>query len=166
MSNKTHGKPPEETGSAPKQPSFSRISYFVFGFLVLVIFGYVLFVNLSNNTDILIAPAGKIKVEMADSQAERTLGLSGRESITDDQGLLFVFEESSDRNCFWMKDMRFSIDMIWMNDEKEVVTIAENVSPQTYPETFCPVSPAKYGLELSSGNANSLQIVTGSKLRW
>jgi uncharacterized membrane protein (UPF0127 family) len=114
----------------------------------------------------LSAPEGTIQIEIADDPQERKQGLSGRSDLDENSGLLFIFENSDVQNCFWMKDMKFSIDMIWMNAEKEVVTIAENISPDTFPETFCPTSNAKYGLEISSGNSKNLQIVNGSKLRW
>jgi uncharacterized membrane protein (UPF0127 family) len=63
-----------------------------------------------------------------------------------------------------MKDMLFSIDMIWLDEAKRVITIKEGVAPETYPTTFCPDSAAKYGLEISSGGARRLGVSPGVRL--
>lgn len=168
MSNKTHVKQLDAIESAPNSTKFKKylgISLFVIIFLLFLYSSIrILYVYLS--TDTLSAPDGTIQIEIADEPQERQLGLSGRNGIDENSGMLFVFDNSSKQNCFWMKDMKFPIDMVWMNREKEVVFIAENISPDTYPKVFCPETDAKYGLELSSGNAKRLQIVNGSKLRW
>jgi uncharacterized membrane protein (UPF0127 family) len=121
---------------------------------------------LFENTTRLITPNGFITVEVVDTPEKRTQGLSGREYLSEKAGMLFVFDNTSIKNCFWMKDMNFSIDMVWLNERREVVTVTPNVTPESYPETFCPEEPAKYGLELRDSNANNLDIVEGSKLRW
>ena len=114
----------------------------------------------------LIEPDKNFIVEVVDTPELRTKGLSGRESLGEDTGMLFVFEKQSDNNCFWMKDMKFSIDMVWLNDKKQVLNIAENVSPETYPESFCPNGPAKYGLELNAGSATQAGIASGTTLKF
>lgn len=112
----------------------------------------------------LTAPKGEISVEVVDTPALRQQGLSGRNDLDDNAGMLFVFDTSSTQNCFWMKDMKFSIDMIWLDEQKRVVSVSEDVSPQTYPENFCPSAAAKYGLEVPSGQASALGIKTGEYL--
>ena len=107
----------------------------------------------------------KIQVELAVTVAERTQGLSGRQSLDEGTGLLFIFDKSG-QYPFWMKDMNFSIDMVWMNDKKQVLNVAENVSPDTYPESFCPAEPAKYGLEINAGSATQAGITTGVTLKF
>lgn len=102
-------------------------------------------------------------MEIADTASEQTQGLSGRASMNDDQGMLFVFDQASSQ-CFWMKDMNFSLDMIWLNDQKEVVKIAKSVAPETYPNEFCSEKPATYVIELTSGSAGRLGISEGQKL--
>lgn len=168
MSNKTPKKQPDETESAPnlsKNKKLILYSLFAFIFFILLYSSIkILFVYVT--TDKLSAPDGVIQIEIADEPDERQLGLSGRSGIDDYSGMLFVFDDISNQNCFWMKDMNFYIDMIWMNANREVVTVVDNVSPDTFPESFCPQSEAKYGLELNSGNAANLQIEVGSKLRW
>ena len=119
-----------------------------------------------DNKSQLIAPGGAIKIEVAETQDARNMGLSGRPSIDDTEGMLFVFNNSSLTNCFWMKDMLFEIDMIWLNESKEVISISPEVSPDTFPDPFCPDRPAKYGLEVGSGVAVQLMIENGSVLRF
>ena len=127
---------------------------------------YLVISSLLSNNIRLIAPAGFITAEVADTDESRTKGLSGHDQLTESEGMLFVFEQASLENCFWMKDMTFAIDMVWLDDEKHVVTVEPNVTPETYPNKFCPDMPAKYGLELASGRASTLGIVPDSKLRW
>jgi hypothetical protein len=67
-----------------------------------------------------------LKVELVNTPASITQGLSGRESL-DVDGMLFVFDESVIRT-FWMKDMRFAIDIIWLNDGK-VIGVENDVQP-------------------------------------
>ncbi len=136
--------------------------------IAMVVLGLFAVINgvtsLTDNVTRLIAPRGVILIETVDTAEARALGLSGRESIADDRGMMFVFDQATTSNCFWMKDMQFSIDMIWLDSDKKVVTIRDNVSPDTYPESFCPVSDAKYGLEIGAGQAMELEIREGSQL--
>jgi len=122
--------------------------------------------SLFNSSLRLILPNGHITAEVADTQKLRLSGLSGWDSLPDSEGMLFVFDSASTTNCFWMKDMKFAIDMVWLDADKHVVRQEPNVAPETYPSTFCPDSPAKYGLELGSGRAQDLKITPGAKLRW
>lgn len=108
-------------------------------------------------------------VELAQTSEVRELGLGNRMSIADDAGMLFVFPQS-DRHSIWMKDMLFSLDIIWLTpaETKEgaltVVDMRTEVLPNTYPETFLPKSDALYVLELSAGAARRAGIGPGSVL--
>ena len=168
MSNKTPKKQPNETESAPK-PSRRNYKKLIFALLLFVAGFWAIYSGVSSlldNERRMLTPKGFIAVEVVDTPELRRQGLSGRESLAEDRGMLFVFDEVSSDNCFWMKDMNFSIDMVWMNENREVVTVTPNVSPETYPETFCPEAPAKYGLELAENRASSLEITEGEQLRW
>lgn len=101
-----------------------------------------------------------ISVEIADDAAERTLGLSKRASLPDGAGLLFIFEQEGTWG-FWMKDMRFSIDMIWMNQNGRIVHIERSVSPETFPKTYQPPVPARYVLEVNAGVSERFGWKTG-----
>lgn len=104
-----------------------------------------------------------IKVGIADSDEERVRGLSGRASLETGRGLLFIFQEAAEQG-FWMKDMRFPIDIIWIDEHWRVSGIEASVSPASYPEIFYSETPVRYVLELNSGEASRLGIDIGSKL--
>lgn len=107
-----------------------------------------------------VEKAESLTFEIADSNEERTRGLSGRTSVPED-GLLFVFPEAG-RPGFWMKDMQFAIDIIWLLDTGEIVGIEHSVSPDTYPQLFYPSVPVRYVLEVPAGTAVAKKWEIGS----
>ncbi len=90
------------------------------------------------------------RLEVADTDALRAAGLGNRSSLSADQGMLFNYSTPAMR-CFWMKDMRFPIDMIWLDRTKKATYIERDVNPSTYPQTFC--HAGVYVIELNSGEA-------------
>ena len=104
-----------------------------------------------------------LKVEIADTPEERLLGLSGRRGLNEGEGMLFILDEPG-RPGFWMKDMRFSIDIIWIKEDGRVLAIDEGVGPETYPETFAPSEDVKYVLEVPEGFSNKAKIELGEIL--
>jgi uncharacterized membrane protein (UPF0127 family) len=96
-----------------------------------------------------------LTVEIADDGEKIATGLMFREGLRDDQGMLFIFEE--ERNYqFWMMNMKFNLDMIWLDANGKVVYIVENAKPcidaaHTSLCTYNPNTPAKYVLEVNSG---------------
>ncbi len=105
----------------------------------------------------------KFSVEYADSPAQQQKGLGGRDSLAKDQSMLFRFKTSG-KECFWMKDMRFNLDIIWIGSDRRVVYIEPEVSPKTYPKTYCPPQPAQYVLEVNSGTAAELHLKQGDNI--
>lgn len=104
-----------------------------------------------------------LQVEAVNTDELRAKGLSGRESLQANQAMWFEFDESS-VHCFWMKDMNFPIDIIWLNDQRKVVYIKENALPSSYPESFCPNEISRYVLEVQAGLAKQENITIGSQL--
>lgn len=100
-----------------------------------------------------------IEVEVADTLISRKHGLSGKNGLSDNQGMLFVYDMPGFYS-FWMKDMNFPIDIIWIDETKTIIGVNKNVSPDTFPETFQPPSLAKYILEVNAGwpDKNLIQI--------
>lgn len=96
---------------------------------------------------------------VANTPWEREKGLSGATFLNNKNGMLFEFEEA-DYHGIWMKKMTVSIDIIWIDPQNRVVSIKENVSPDTYPEVFKPDAPAKYVLETAAGYvaANNIKL--------
>lgn len=117
-----------------------------------------------NQIDIDFGSVNLEKIELANSEQSRAKGLSGRNSIEGNQAMLFVFDEASLDKCFWMKDMNFAIDMIWLDESKKVVDIKRDVTPDTYPKSFCPSKPAKYVLEVQAGLSKQAGVGVGSQL--
>ena len=103
-------------------------------------------------------------VDLAISPDERRQGLSGRERMPLDVGMLFVFEEERRLN-FWMKEMHFPLDIIWIDAQCRLVEVAANIPtpPPNAANADIPrvqsTSPARYVLELNAGEAarNGLQ---------
>jgi len=100
-----------------------------------------------------------IKVDLALTPEDQKLGLSGREYIAEDEGMLFVFKKP-DKNYFWMKEMNFPIDIIWLDEDLKVIFIQENALPESFPASFGPEEESRYVLELSSGfvKKNNLEV--------
>lgn len=113
-----------------------------------------------------LMPKGALQVEVANTRASRELGLSGREKMGDNEGLLFVFDEPG-RYGFWMKDMKFALDIIWINQNGVVVDIERKVTPESYNEkkTFINKSEAIYVLEINAGLSEKFGLYLGSKVK-
>lgn len=101
-----------------------------------------------------------IHVTIASTDASRELGLGGRTGLAPDEGMLFVFRQDG-LYQFWMKDMRFSIDILWLTADGKVIYIVPNLSPSTYPQAFGPAAQARYVLELSAGYAAAHGVKVG-----
>ncbi len=100
------------------------------------------------------------RLDIADTPQKQTLGLGKRVDLPPDQGMVFVYKTAGQR-CFWMKDMGFPIDIIWLDNQQRVVTIESELSPDTYPKTFCPASDARYVVELYPGTAAKTGLKVG-----
>ncbi|MFZ1324119.1 MAG: DUF192 domain-containing protein [Candidatus Saccharimonadales bacterium] len=94
--------------------------------------------------------------EVAGEAAAKQRGLSGRDCLGESRGMLFPYETAG-TFCYWMKDMGFAIDMIWLDKDKKIVTVKADARPESYPEeTYCPDEPANYVLEVAAGTAAAL----------
>lgn len=140
----------------------------IFG-LALILFGIYVsaagVVGLRKNTKRLVTSRSIIEVEVADTKQSREHGLSGRSNTGDTSGMLFVFEGVGP-HCFWMKDMRFAVDMVWMNAEKQIIKVEQNVPPESYPLAYCPDETAVYGLEVRADTSQALGLLAGEVIRF
>ena len=84
----------------------------------------------------------------------------------DDEAMLFIFDAPG-RYGFWMKDMNFPLDIIWINQNGIVVDIERNVTPETYNQkkTYINQSEASYVLEINAGMAAKFGLYLGSKVK-
>ena len=108
----------------------------------------------------LVSSSTSIAVSIAGTDLERVQGLSHTEALPEGAGKLFIFDTIG-LYGFWMKDMRYSIDIIWLDEEMTVVTIKEGVVPESYPETFYPSTESKYVLEVPAGFSTENGIAVG-----
>ena len=104
-----------------------------------------------------------LRIEYATTSAAREKGLSGRENIPDDYGMLFIFPRD-DYYGFWMKDTLVPLDIFWLDHRGYVVSFAPNAATSTYPNVFYPIEPARYVFETAAGFALSHSIATGTPL--
>lgn len=100
--------------------------------------------------------------EVGDSQSLK-LGLAKYDYLPINQGMLFVFQED-DYHGIWMKNMKFPIDIIWLDEDFSVVDIIDNVRPESYPKVFYPKDLARHVLELNAGRVEELEIIIGDNL--
>ncbi len=104
-------------------------------------------------------------VEIADDDQERSKGLMQRNSLPQNAGMLFIFPRK-ERYSFYMKNMLFPIDIVWIN-ENTVVDISENIPvalTQTYTPLYQPKVPVDKVLEINAGEAKRVGITTGKKV--
>lgn len=133
------------------------------GAILWLVFQFVSLSRETTETATILIDGTPIAIELADSGSERERGLSGRAELRPGSGMLFVFEEDA-QPSFWMKDMRFPIDIMWISADGVVVDIDQGLAPETYPQTFTPDSPVRYVLEVPAGFSEAHGITTGSKL--
>lgn len=104
-----------------------------------------------------------LKIDYATTTSARQIGLGGRTSVPERYGMLFVFPENGFHG-FWMKDTLVPLDMFWLDDQGQVVSIAADVATSTYPNVFYPSKKAKYVLETAAGFARAHDITIGTPL--
>jgi uncharacterized membrane protein (UPF0127 family) len=105
-----------------------------------------------------------IDIEIANTEYERELGLMKRKSMEENQGMLFIFPVEK-MQSFWMRNTLISLDMIFVNAKKEIVTIRKDtkvLSDQSYPST----KPAKYVIEVDAGFSDRYNIRVGDRISW
>lgn len=101
-----------------------------------------------------------IRVAVADTDTEREKGLGGKDGLARGEGMLFIFPTDGIYG-FWMKDMLFAIDIMWLSADGTVIHIEHSVSPDSYPRSYASGSPARYVLELPAGWAKEYTVHIG-----
>ena len=104
-------------------------------------------------------------VELAATSEERSRGLMLREHLDPDKGMLFIYHDEG-VHYFWMKNTLIPLDMIWINGNREVISISKDVQPcQT---SQCPqIGPGQkvqYVLELNGGASDKIGLAVGDKI--
>ena len=105
-----------------------------------------------------------LDIEIADTPYEWETGLMYRESMEDNQGMLFIYPNAAERS-FYMKNTYIPLDLIFMNSDTTIVSIKENAIPRD--ETSIPSNvPARFILEINGGKTEEWNIEVGDKMRF
>lgn len=142
--------------------------YFCVLFILGIIFagGYVLYrTSYFSVSDRIAGEFGSVSLmlEVARTPKERGQGLSGRENLARNEGMLFAFK-SEGTYGIWMKDTLIPLDIFWLDAQGAVIHLEKNVVPETYPNVFYSSIPARYVLETNAGFADENSIVVGTRL--
>lgn len=109
--------------------------------------------------------SGVVSARIVSDSISQAKGLSGTEKLDENEGMLFAFSEP-DKYGFWMKDMKYPIDIIWMNEKKEVFHVEACVPIESYPKVLSPDEPARYVLEVPCGWSEKNSIQEGAVGQW
>jgi len=104
-----------------------------------------------------------VEAVVADNNKTRSQGLMNVENLPEDEGMLFIFEENKPRS-FWMANTPLSLDIIFVNEDYEIVRIQRNTTPYSQ-EGIPSEAPAKYVVEVNSGYSVRHDIYEGGKIR-
>lgn len=136
------------------------------GVLLAAAFVFIVFIvsrGIPSSGRTAVADLTSLRLEVADSDPARIRGLSGRNSMDQDAGMLFVFDVPG-IYPFWMKDMKFPLDMVWIADGRvvDVATLRPPVPTELVPPSHIPLAKANLVLELNAGKAADLGLVKGA----
>lgn len=139
--------------------------YFVIIFLS--IFLLIGFFMMDDKSEEICSENSCFKVEIAETDEERTEGLMFREFLGKDEGMFFVFEKSG-IYPFWMKNTLIPLDIVWLDEEMEIVFIKINALPcgNEICESVNPDILARYVLEVNSGMVEKNNISIGDVMKW
>ena len=109
-------------------------------------------------------PIKTIDIEIADTPEKREIGMMGRFTMEDNQGMLFIFEETQPLS-FWMKNTPLPLDMIFVDAANTIITIHKNTIP--YSESpYIAERSGLYVIEVNAGFTDKYDIVEGDRINW
>lgn len=131
-----------------------RTRLYILGFIIVVVTLLIfLWINnktfCSNNFALVTIGDKTYEVEVANTASTKKKGLSGHEKLNENTGMIFYFEEPI-IPTFWMKDMLFPLDILWIDENNKIVGLQNDLDPSSYPKTYYPNKKIKYVLEVSS----------------
>jgi uncharacterized membrane protein (UPF0127 family) len=154
-----------KTALAPSR--FRQFAQYLALLIVVIVFGVGIYfftaINSPEQRSVAIS-SETFKLEVASSDEARVQGLSGRNNLRQNTGMLFDFGQLGNWQI-WMKDMRFNIDILWLDESGKVVGVKTDASPATYPQTFGAVNRNRYVIELPAGTAERLSIKTNDVIQ-
>ncbi|MEK7618489.1 MAG: DUF192 domain-containing protein [Patescibacteria group bacterium] len=135
---------------------------------------------LYNYSNPLMVGEKKIFVEIARTPEQKTQGLSGRQKLTDSQGMLFIFDNPPSipplskggarevRPAFWMKDMKFDLDLIWIREGKIIGITANVPHPKSMTDilpSYSPPANVDQILEVNAGWSKRNGVKAGDEIK-
>jgi len=131
--------------------------------LLLVVLLIIIFICLKNQSQVCFGDYCFV-VELAKTAQGKERGLMFKEKLDPNKGMLFIFEDREEAS-FWMKNTLIALDIIWINENKEVVYISKNNQPCKTDVCFSinPDIKAKYVLELNGGTTDKIGLEVGDK---
>lgn len=121
-----------------------------------------------NKTPVATINNHSFRVSAAVSQKEHETGLSKTQSLSEDQGMIFLFEKP-EYYSFWMKNMKFPVDIIYINNDK-IVTIKNNAAPPKNNEEnliiYTPTGPSDKVLEIQAGLSEKYGFKIGDTVKY
>ncbi len=135
--------------------------------LFLIIFiATILLINNNQNNGVCIENKKCFSVTLAETLKEKQIGLSETRVLLEDEGMFFVYSNPTQAS-FWMKEMNFSIDIIWIDENLEIIGVEKNLEP-CQNEKVCKVfySPQEilYILEINSGLSEDYDFELGDRI--
>lgn len=106
----------------------------------------------------------KVLLALASTDEQRIKGLSGLEKLNENEGMLFLFDQPS-KQGFWMNEMKFPIDIIWLDSNGRVIHTERNLEPCRIfmaCHVYTPQVDSLYVIELRSGFTNDHSIMNGT----
>ena len=106
--------------------------------------------------------------DVAETDEQRTKGLSVKNALLENEAMIFIFKTEG-QHAFWMKNMKFPIDIIWLNNDKSVVHIEHNLQPcilDIFCQIYNPNTNSLYVLETAAGFADRHGIAEGTPVRF
>ena len=104
-------------------------------------------------------------IEIAETYNQQSLGLGGREELKPNTGMFFVFPKPEVQS-FWMKDMKFPIDIVWIDQNRRIVGFEKSVPVESYPDVFKSKVPVPYVLEIPAGTVETEKIEIGELVKF
>lgn len=144
----------------------------IFFSIIIGYFGHFFILSVSNGREKLDIKIGEknYQLEVAKTSEQLQKGLAKFDKIENNQGMLFIFDTPG-RWSIWMKDMKFNIDIIFLDENKKVVTIFENVKFETHQNVYQyrkyqPDYDSKYVIELKEGEIKNNKIKLGDTINF
>jgi uncharacterized membrane protein (UPF0127 family) len=144
----------------PRKLNVRLVSMLTIMVVLLVVAGVT---SNKNKKELLAMGSQTFTYEIAKTTNQRQDGLSGRPDMAKDHAMIFVFQQQGNY-CFWMKEMHFPLDIVWLDSSKHVVHIEQNLSSDTYPKQYCPNKPALYTIEVNAGVAAKTGVRVGDSV--